>query len=103
MRTLFVFVIGGTVSWLFRVAFIAVAPHGHVPPKLIRTLRHAAPAAFAALIGVTVSDTARAPGDLAGWPVVAATVLTLVVALRTRHVLLTFVAGIVAATAFSAR
>ena len=101
MRTLFVFLIGGVVSWLFRVGFIAVAPHGNVPPALVRALRHAAPAAFAALVGVTVSDTARGKGHLAGWPVVAATLVTLVVAVRSRNVLLTLVAGAVAATAFS--
>jgi branched-subunit amino acid transport protein len=101
MRTLLVFVIGGAVTWLFRVAFIAVAPHGQVPPSLVRALRHAAPAAFAAIVGVSVSDTARS-GALAGWPVVAATAVTLVVAMRTRHVLLTLVVGTVAATAFTA-
>jgi branched-subunit amino acid transport protein len=99
---LLVFVIGGAVSWLFRVAFIAVAPHGQVPPTLVRALRHAAPAAFAAIVGVAVSDMARGSGELAGWPVVAATIVTLVVALRTRHVLLTLVAGAAAATVFGA-
>ena len=102
MRTLLVFVIGGAVTWLFLVAFIAVAPHGQVPPSLVRALRHAAPAAFAAIVGVSVSDTARGSGALAGWPVVAATAVTLVVAMRTRHVLLTLVVGTVAATAFTA-
>jgi branched-subunit amino acid transport protein len=102
MRTLLVFLIGGAVSWLFRVAFIAVAPNGQVPPVVVRALRNAAPATFAAIIAVTVSNTARGSGQLAGWPVVAAAAITLVVALRTRHVLLTLVVGALAATVLGA-
>lgn len=102
MTTVLVFVIGGVVSWLFRVAFIALAPQGHVPPALSRGLKHAAPAAFAALVALAVTHAARGADGFAGWPVLAAAGVTLAVALRSRHVLLTLVAGAVAATVFSA-
>lgn len=104
MKTLLVFLIGGAISWLFRVAFIALAPHGHVPAGLVRPLKNAAPAAFAALVTIAVSDAARGggSGDLAGWPVIAATAITAAVALRSRNTLATLIVGAAAITGFAA-
>ena len=101
MRTLLVFVAGGFASWLLRVAFIALAPSGQPPPPVARLLRYAAPAAFASLIAASVSGIATGDGRLAGWPVLAATAVTLVVAWRTGRVLLTFAVGVAAATVFA--
>lgn len=101
MRTVAILAAGGLVSWLLRVAFIALAPAGDPPAAVARGLRHAAPAAFAALIAVSVSDAARSSGDLRGWPVLAATAVTALVARRTRRVALTLLAGVLAITALT--
>jgi branched-subunit amino acid transport protein len=92
---------GGLATWLLRIAFIALAPSGHPPALVARALRHAAPAAFAALVAVGVSDAATGSGPLAGWPVLAATAVTAAVARRSRNVPLTLLCGVVAITAFT--
>lgn len=102
MRTLVVLAAGGLASWMLRVAFIVFAPSGWMPRSLDGLLRYAAPAAFAALVAAAVSSTATGSGPLAGWPVVAATATTLLVARRSPHPVLTLVAGAAAATAFAA-
>ena len=101
MRTVAILAAGGFVTWLLRVAFIALAPAGHPPRLVSRGLRYAAPAAFAALVAVSVSDTANSPGPLSGWTVLAATAFTGLVAWRTRNVPLTLLAGVVAVTALT--
>jgi branched-subunit amino acid transport protein len=102
MKTLLTFAIGGVASWFLRVGFIALAPNGHPPAAVARGLRYAAPAAFAALVGVSVSDATTGSGDVSGWPVLAATAVTLLVAWRTQHVALTLVAAAAAITLFTA-
>ena len=101
MRTLIAFVIGGAATWMLRIAFITLVPHTHIPPALTRSLRHAAPAAFGALVAVSVHGAATGNSQIAGWPVVAATAITLVVALRTRHLLFTLATGSVSVTLFT--
>lgn len=98
MRTLLAFVLGGAVSWMLRVAPIAMTSvtRGRLP--LGRGLRYAAPSAFAALVALNVSQLSKGSTDLAGWPAVVATAVTLAVALRTRHVLATLLTGALAAT-----
>lgn len=102
MRTLSVFAAGGLVSWLMRVAFIALIPVGRIPKNLTGVLQHASPAAFAALAAAAVSSTEAGPGPLSGWPVVAATLTTLVVARRAPHSVLILVVGATTATLFAA-
>ena len=102
MRFVLVFLAGGFVSWLLRVAFIALVPSGHPPAVIVRLLRYAAPAAFASLVAASVHTASTGAGPLAGWPVVVATAITLFVAWRWRHVLLTLAAGAVAVTLLTA-
>jgi len=101
MRTLIAFVIGGAATWVLRIAFITLVPHSRIPSALTRSLRHAAPAAFGALVAVSVHGAATGDSQIAGWPVVAATAVTLVVALRTRHLLFTLATGSAAVTVFT--
>ena len=98
MRTLTVLTASGLVTWMLRVAFIGFAPATWRPRKLNGVLRHAAPAAFAALAAAAVSTTATGDGSLSGWPVVAATATTLILARRCPHPVLALVVGAVAAT-----
>ncbi|MFZ2012740.1 MAG: AzlD domain-containing protein [Nocardioides sp.] len=102
MRTLAVLTASGLVTWMLRVAFIGLAPAKWRPRTLGGLLRHAAPAAFAALAAAAVSTTAAGDGSLSGWPVVAATATTLLLARRSPHPLLTLMIGAVAATVFAA-
>jgi branched-subunit amino acid transport protein len=87
---------------LLRVSFIGVAPARRLPETLNRVLQHAVPAAFAALVTAAVSSTATGVGPLAGWPVVAATVTTLLAAHRSPHPVLTLMVGAATATVFAA-
>ena len=101
MRTLLILLAGGFVTWVFRVAFIALVPSGHPPAAVSKALRHAAPAAFAALLAVSVSDAATSSGELHGWPVLAATAVTALVARKSRNVPLVLLTGVLAVTAFT--
>lgn len=98
MTIVAIFVVGGLASWLLRVAFIALVPSGHPPAAVVRLLRYAAPAAFASLVAAAVDTASTGDGPLAGWPVVVAAVITLFVAWRSRHVLLTLVTGAASVT-----
>lgn len=102
MRTLTLFTASGLVTWILRVAFIGFAPATWRPRQLNGVLRHAAPAAFAALAAAAVSTTANGDGSLSGWPVVAATATTLLVARRCPHPVLVLMVGAIAATVFAA-
>jgi branched-subunit amino acid transport protein len=101
MTVVWIFVVGGFASWLLRVAFIALVPSGHPPEAVVRLLRYAAPAAFASLVAAAVDSASTGDGPLAGWAVVVATGITLFVAWRFRHVLLTLVTGAVSVTALT--
>jgi branched-subunit amino acid transport protein len=98
MRTLIAFAVGGAVTWVLRVAPIAMTSVTGGRLHLGRSLRHAAPSAFAALVALNVSQLSKGTTDLAGWPAIAATAVTLAVAMRTRHVLVTLLTGAAAAT-----
>lgn len=98
MKTLIAFVLGGAVTWVLRAAPVAMASTTRSHASLGHRLRYAAPSAFAALVALNVSQLSKGSTELAGWPAIAATAVTLVVALRTRHVLLTLVTGAAGAT-----
>ena len=102
MRTVAVLAAGGLVSWLLRVAFIVFVPAAWGPDRLGGVLRYAAPSAFAALVAAAVSSTATGDGALAGWRIVVAAAVTLLVARRWPHLLLALMTGAATATLVAA-
>ena len=101
MRTLIAFAIGGATTWVLRSALVALVPHKHIPAAMTRSLRHAAPAAFGALVAMSVYNAARGDSQIAGWPVVTAAAVTFAVALRSRHLALTLATGAASVTLFA--
>lgn len=93
MKVLAVFVLCGLVSWLLRIALIAILPARRLPDSLVAALDYVAPAVLAAVVAAELTDSIGAnPGD-AVKVLLAATVIGLV-AWRTRNLAATSVTGL---------
>lgn len=85
----------GAVSYLLRVAAVALLPVDGLPPRVRRLLDHAAPAAIAALVGSAVAAGSALPDLVARLPVLIGAAVTVVVALRRPGLVLPVVSGLV--------
>jgi len=93
--TAVVLTLSGAVSWLFRVAFITVVPVHKLPPGVRRVLEASTPAVLAAMVATSLAPHVSQGNDLLlPVPLLAATVLTALVAWRTQRLGLTVVVGI---------
>lgn len=68
------FLVLALVTWLMRIAFVAVVPPDRLPPLALRCLQHLTPAILAALVVLGLLDAVSAPSDGAGGPVLVAVV-----------------------------
>ncbi len=84
------------LCWGLRVTFVLLVPADRLPPAVARGLRHLAPAALASICAVELTD-ALDPGDLTSSAASVAIVgVAAAVALRTRNMTWTVVAGVAA-------
>jgi branched-subunit amino acid transport protein len=92
----------GAVSWVFRVAPIALLPAARLPASARRLLDHAAPAAIAAMVGAGIAG-GSALSDLGlRVPVLLGAVVAAMIAWRRRGLVLPVVAGLAVAVALAA-
>jgi branched-subunit amino acid transport protein len=83
------------VTWLLRVALVAIVPAVHLPERIQGALDDVAPAVLAALV---VSSLAHGRGVLGLDPAeIVAAAVAAAVAWRTGHLALTVVVGVAAA------
>src|SRR3712207_3872074 len=86
----------GLLCWGLRVTFVLLVPADRLPPAVARGLRHLAPAALASICAVELTG-ALDPGDLHSSVASLAIVgVAAAVALRTRNMTWTVVAGVAA-------
>lgn len=84
------------LCWGLRVAFVLVVPADRLPAPVARALQHLAPAALASICAVELTGSLQ-PGDLPSAVASVAIVgLAAAVALRTRSMTWTVVAGVAA-------
>ena len=92
----------GAVSWLFRVAPIALLPAARLPAWARRLLDHAAPAAIAAMVGAGIAG-GSALSDLGPRvPVLLGALVAAAVAWWRRGLVLPVVTGLAVAVALTA-
>ena len=84
------------LCWGLRVTFVLLVPADRLPAAVARGLQHLAPAALASICAVELTE-ALEPGDLLSTAASLAIVgLAAAVALRTRNMTWTVLAGVVA-------
>lgn len=93
MNVLALFVLCGLVSWLMRIALIAILPARHLPDPLVAALDYVAPAVLAAVVAAELTDGIGANPADAVRVLLAVSVLGLV-AWRTRNLAATSVTGL---------
>ena len=82
--------------WALRVTFVLLVPADRLPAPVARGLQHLAPAALASICAVELTD-ALDPGDLVSTAASLAIVgLAAAVAVRTRNMTWTVLAGVAA-------
>jgi branched-subunit amino acid transport protein len=84
----------GVVSWLFRVAAIALLPAARLPAVVRRLLDHAVPAALAAMVGAGIAGGAALPDLASRLPVLLGAAATAALAWRGRGIVLPVVVGL---------
>lgn len=94
--------VAGLVTFLTRLSFIALLGKVEVPPLLTRALRYVPASVLSAIIVPELLVRNGAPDLSAGNTRLAAGLLAVVVAWRTRSVALTIAAGMVALWALDA-
>jgi branched-subunit amino acid transport protein len=92
----------GAVSWIFRVAPIALLPAARLPASARRLLDHAAPAAIAAMVGAGIAGGAALSDLGPRVPVLLGAVVAAMIAWRRRGLVLPVVAGLAVAVALAA-
>jgi branched-subunit amino acid transport protein len=92
MTSVALFAAAGALTWVLRAAFITLLPARHLPVSVLQTLRYAAPAAFAGLLGSALAD---GPSATVWKPILASSVAALV-AWRLRNLMATVAAGALA-------
>lgn len=97
MTALFTTAGAAVVTWLLRVLLITVVPAGHLPAAVQRVLPHVGPAVLAAVVAAAL--VGRGSGDASGFLVGAVT--TGAVAWRSKNLVLSTAAGLVAVTLVS--
>jgi branched-subunit amino acid transport protein len=84
----------GAVSWLFRVAAIALLPAARLPAVVRRLLDHAVPAALAAMVGAGIAGGAALPDLASRLPVLLGAAATAALAWRGRGIVLPVMVGL---------
>ena len=89
----------GAACWALRATFVLLVPADRLPDLASRALQHLAPAALASICAVELTDVVN-PSDLTATAAsVGVVALAVLVALRTRSMTWTVLAGIVAVLA----
>jgi branched-subunit amino acid transport protein len=91
----------GAVSWVFRVAPIALLPATRLPASARRLLDHAAPAAIAAMVGAGIAGGAALSDLGPRLPVLLGAAVAALVAWKRRGLVLPVVAGLAVAVALA--
>jgi branched-subunit amino acid transport protein len=92
----------GAVSWIFRVAPIALLPAARLPASARRLLDHAALSAIAAMAGAGIAAGATLSDLGPRVPVLLGAVVAAMIAWRRRGLVLPVVAGLAVAAALAA-
>jgi branched-subunit amino acid transport protein len=75
----------GAVCWLFRIAFVTIVPAERLPRGMQASLEHLAPAVLAAIVAVDLVGLVRSGAPLRATTLILASILTGIVAYRTRN------------------
>lgn len=86
----------GLACWVLRVAFVLVVPADKLPPVVARGLRHLAPAALASLCAVELTAAVHGATAASAITSVGVVAVAAAVALLSRSMSWTVLAGIVA-------
>jgi branched-subunit amino acid transport protein len=85
MTALLAMLVLGVVSWVLRIAFVALLPADRLPARLRDGLEYLAPAVLAAIVAVELVARIRADEPLDATVLLAAGLVIGVVAHRTRN------------------
>ena len=83
----------GAVTFFARASFVVLPAGAHLPPRLLRGLKYVAAAVLPALILPDVLFRDLPPGAVVNWFRIIATLVAVVIALRTRNVFATLGGG----------